>query len=152
MITEERKKAPNILIVDDLPDNLHLLGTALKNIGCEISIATEGKVALSLANSSKPDVILLDVLMPGMDGFEVCRQLKNNEKTKDIPVIFLTAKAGSDDVLLGFETGAYDYIVKPFNILEVIARVKMQIELKNQRDMNVRFINQLSEANDNLND
>jgi diguanylate cyclase (GGDEF)-like protein len=118
-----------ILIVDDIPLGIKVLGELLKE-SYEIMVATSGIKAIEIALKKKPDLILLDVVMPDMDGFETCRQFKENIKTVDIPVVFLTAMAESGDVVKGFEVGGQDYIVKPFNKTEVLARVKNHIELK----------------------
>ncbi len=118
-----------ILIVDDTPENIDLLGEILSCY--KRSIALNGEKALKLASGSlKPDLILLDVMMPGMDGFEVCKRLKNNPETKDIPVIFITAKSEVEDETKGLELGAVDFIPKPISPPVVIARVKNHLELK----------------------
>jgi two-component system sensor histidine kinase/response regulator len=126
----QRKKNALILIVDDNPANIQLLGNNLRQEGVNISIATDGKRAIQITEKKIPDLILLDIMMPGMDGFEVCTILKHQEKTRDIPIIFLTAKVGSEDILRGFELGAVDYITKPFNSHELIARVNTHLKLK----------------------
>jgi len=123
-----------LLIVDDSPSNIDLLLDILKS-DYKLTIATNGKNAIKLAlGKSKPDLILLDIVMPVMDGFEVCIRLKKNERTRDIPVIFLTAKTEIDDIIKGFDLGAVDYITKPFNRTELLARVKTHIELKKYRE------------------
>lgn len=129
-----------ILIVDDNPKNLQVLGNVLKPIDCELSLAFNGKESYERALSIHPDLILLDIMMPDMDGYEVCAQLKSNEETRDIPVIFITAKTQIDDIVHGFEAGAVDYITKPFNTSELLARVKTHLELRQIRE-------QLEEAN-----
>ena len=126
----QRKKNALILIVDDNPANIQLLGNNLRQEGVNISIATDGKRAIKITEKKMPDLILLDIMMPGMDGFEVCTILKSQENTRDIPIIFLTAKVGSEDILRGFELGAVDYITKPFNSHELIARVNTHLKLK----------------------
>lgn len=127
-----RKK--QILIVDDILENVQLAGTILQQENYSISISTSGKEALKIAEQRKFDLILLDIMMPEMDGFEVCRRLKENNVTKDIPVIFLTAKSEVDSIKKGFQIGAQDYVTKPFSIEELLARVKTHIELKEQKD------------------
>jgi putative two-component system response regulator len=98
-------------------------------------VAISGEKALQLAFSDpSPDLILLDIMMPGMDGYEVCRQLRENEKTQDIPVIFLTAKSTREDIVKGFEVGGQDYVTKPFGHHELLQRVKTHLELKSQRE------------------
>jgi len=132
MSTPENKE--KILIVDDTPVNIRVLVEALKN-DYKLSIATNGKVALNYAMSDQPpDIILLDIMMPEMDGYEVCKILKAGEKTKDIPIIFITAMSEERNETLGLEMGAVDYIVKPINQRIVQARVRTHLELKQHRD------------------
>lgn len=119
-----------ILIVDDNPQNLKVLGNTLTQQGYHIFLAKNGLQALEIVNKKPFDLILLDIMMPQMTGFEVCQQLKHNTDTKDIPVIFLTAKIEQDDIIDGLEHGAVDYITKPFNQKELILRVHTQIKLK----------------------
>ena len=119
----------SILIVDDTPTNVGVISGVLKDF-YKTKVATNGEKALVLASASeKPDLILLDVMMPGMDGYEVCRRLKANPVTRDIPVIFLTAKTDAMDEEIGFGVGAVDYIHKPFSAPLVLARVKTQLGL-----------------------
>jgi len=118
-----------ILIVDDAPENLDLLRQTLEPEGYEILVATSGEIALKIARNEKPDLILLDVLMPGIDGFDTCRQLKQEDATQDIPVIFITVKDDTESVLEGFRVGGVDYIVKPFQQEEVLARVKTHLKI-----------------------
>ncbi|MBF0118899.1 MAG: response regulator [Desulfobacterales bacterium] len=123
-----------ILIVDDASANIKIIGGTLKT-DYKISFATNGQDALKIASSDpSPDLILLDIMMPGMDGYEVCRRLKSDKRTQNIPVIFLTAKSEEEDEAKGLELGAADYIIKPFSPGIVKARVKTQIELKKHRD------------------
>lgn len=124
----------SILIVDDVADNLKVLGYLLKEQGFRIAIASDGNTAINSALSKPPDLILLDVSMPEMDGFTVCNIMKNSEVTKDIPVIFLTARSEITDITRGFEVGAVDYITKPFNQAELLARVKTHLDLKTARE------------------
>lgn len=122
-----------ILITDDQPENIMLLGNILK--GYQKVIALNGEKALEIAVSeNKPDLILLDVVMPGLDGFEVCKILKQNENTKDIPIIFITAKSEAEDETKRLEIGAADFITKPINPNVVLARVKYQLERKLYRE------------------
>jgi len=124
---------PTILIVDDTVDNLEMIDTFLQTYNWKILTATSGKQALKMLASCTADLILLDVIMPEMDGFETCRQLKAWDKTKDIPVIFLTAMANQnsrDYQLKGFSVGAVDYITKPIDFEEVLARVKTHLQLR----------------------
>ena len=127
-------KKPLILIVDDLPKNLQILGTLLRKTDCELAFATDGQQALDTVKRVIPDLILLDIMMPGMDGFEVCRRLKSNEKTKDIPVIFLTAYNNPDDITKSFELGAVDYITKPIHPSKLLASVNTHISLKKTKN------------------
>ena len=122
-----------ILIVDDTPENLDVLNGLLSDFKRKIAI--NGEKALKIAFSdSPPDLILLDVMMPGMDGYEVCKRLREKESTKNIPVIFLTAKSSKEDIIKGFEAGGQDYVVKPFDHHELMKRVETQLELKSQRE------------------
>ena len=119
-----------VLIVDDTPTNVAVISSLLKEV-YRTKVATNGEKALAIANGvEKPDLILLDVMMPGMDGYEVCRRLKANPETAEIPVIFLTAKTDAVDEEKGFEVGAIDYIHKPFSAPIVLARVKTQLALQ----------------------
>lgn len=123
-----------VLVVDDVPDNLVVMGSLLGDI-YQVKVANRGERALRIARSEKaPDLILLDIMMPGMDGYEVCRQLKADAATRDIPVIFLTAKNGPDDEALGLELGAVDYITKPISPPIVLARVKTHLAMKRAQD------------------
>ena len=128
------KATPLILIVDDNPKNLQILGNYLQNEGYKVEFALDGKSALDWIARTDFDLILLDIMMPGMDGFEVCRILKSDPVKQKIPVIFLTAKVDTESIVNGFDLGAVDYVIKPFNQKELIARVKTQIEIKKGRD------------------
>jgi diguanylate cyclase (GGDEF)-like protein len=127
-----------VLIVDDTPENIDVLSAVLSGMGCELLAATSGERAIELAGRRRPDLILLDVMMPGMDGFEVCRRLKADMALAEIPVVFCTAR--TDDISTGFAAGGSDYITKPINADEVMARVRHQIErqvlLRDLREMN----------------
>lgn len=126
---------PNILIVDDVPENLSVLGELLQPT-YRVRAANSGARALQIANSlPPPDLILLDVMMPGMDGYQVLRELRDNATTRDIPVIFVTAMDGTDDEEKGLDLGAVDYITKPIRPAIVLARVRAQLELKRARDI-----------------
>lgn len=125
---------PLILIVDDERLNITMLNALLKN-DYKIMVATSGEQALRAAVSGKPDLILLDIMMPDMDGYEVCRQLKAKEETQHISVIFITAMANSENETKGFALGAVDYISKPFNSAVVKARVGVHIQLKRKSDL-----------------
>ena len=140
-------KSENILIVDDTPANLKLLSQILSNNGYHIRVASNGSHALSSVALALPDLILLDVKMPGMNGYEVCEKLKGSEKTQDIPVIFISALDDLMDKLQGFRSGGVDYITKPFQVEEVLARVKTHLDLRNiQRQLqatNARMAHEL---------
>ena len=123
-----------VLVVDDSPENIDLLGNVLKR-DYEIKVALNGAKALKIAGSENPpDIILLDIMMPGMDGYEVCRRLKSDAKTQDIPVIFVTSMSEVEDETKGLEVGAIDYITKPISSAIVKARVKSHLELKEARE------------------
>lgn len=119
-----------ILIVDDIPTNLDVISEALSNAGYKVAIATSGERALQQVKRRPPDLILLDVMMPGIDGFETCQRLKANAETCNIPIMFMTAMGDVDNKVKGFNFGAVDYITKPFQEQEVLARVKTHLELR----------------------
>lgn len=119
-----------LLIVDDTPHNIKLLFEFLNNYGFEILVAEDGKDALEIAQEEQPNLILLDVLMPGMDGFETCRYLKDNPNTHNIPVIFMTALSDTLNKVKAFKLGAVDYITKPFQQEEVLARVNTHLTIR----------------------
>ncbi len=119
-----------LLIVDDNPENRKVLGNLLIQSGYEVGAAPDGRTALDFIKNEPPDLILLDIMMPGMDGFEVCEKLKSDVETKHIPVIFLTAKTNTEDIVRGFQVGGVDYVSKPFNGEELLARIQTHIEIK----------------------
>jgi len=123
-----------ILIVDDISTNIQVLGSILRREGYSISFAMSGPEALSMVLSDSFDLILLDVMMPGMDGYEVCARLKAAPETRDIPIIFLTARTSPEDIARGFRTGAVDYVTKPFHPEELLARVRTHLALKTSAD------------------
>jgi len=129
MRTDLNLENARILLVDDTPANLDLLCAVLEKEGCRLSIAPNGRVALEVVRQHLPELILLDVVMPGMDGFEVCRLLKQNTATADIPVIFITAKGLTENIVDGFDVGGVDYITKPFQDKEVLARVRTHLSV-----------------------
>jgi len=120
----------HILIVDDLPRNLQVLALLLDKAGYRVSMAMDGAQALAMVAEEAPDLVLLDVMMPGTDGLEVIRRLKALEAHRDIPVIFLTARAELEDLEEGFRLGAVDYVTKPFRGGELLARVATHVSLK----------------------
>lgn len=119
-----------ILAVDDTPANLEVVTEALSDAGFEVAIATNGERAIKQAKISQPDLILLDVMMPGIDGFETCRLLKNSPMTREIPIIFMTALSDTKNKVKGFHLGAVDYVTKPFEEAELIARVTTHLKLR----------------------
>jgi CheY-like chemotaxis protein len=142
----KKEEKPLILIVDDIPRNVKVLGDILRTKVCRIAVATSGPQALQMVKKVHPDLILLDVMMPEMDGFAVCKILKESSQTKDIPIIFLTAKTETADIVKGLESGAVDYISKPFNSTELLARVNTHLELKKTRDREKDLIKKLKIA------
>lgn len=126
---------PSILVVDDNPSNLQLVGSVVsQQIDCDLSFATSGAEALEILSVSTPDLILLDVNMPEMSGFELCTLVRACEATVEIPVIFLTAQNDTACIVKGFQVGGNDYVVKPFEPQELLARVKTQLALKLRTD------------------
>lgn len=119
----------NIVIVDDQPNNLRVLSGILQQAGYKVRPALDGKFALQSIKSSPPDLILLDIRMPEMDGYEVCRRLKGDEQTREIPVIFISALQDMEDKLSAFRVGGVDYVAKPFQVEEVLARVRAHLNL-----------------------
>ena len=137
-------RGARILIVDDIPSNLNILRKALESEGYNISVAPSGEVALKIAARASPDLILLDIVMPGMDGFETCRRLKQNELTQDIPVIFVTAaKEETKDIVEGFRVGGVDYISRSVEKEELFVRVRTQLKIN-------RLTKELLEKNEDL--
>jgi len=119
-----------LLIIDDIPDNVKILLSFLVNEGFKVLVAKDGEQGLRVANYAHPDLILLDIMMPGIDGFEVCKQLKAKDSTKDIPVIFMSALSDTVDKVKGFDAGAADYIAKPVQQEEVLARINAHLKLR----------------------
>lgn len=135
-----------ILIVDDTLANIDILGHIMSRGKLDVSVAPSGEKALEIIGKNKPDLILLDVMMPGMDGFEVCETLKKDESTKDIPIIFLTALSGVEDIVKGFKVGGIDYITKPYREEEVICRAVSQLKLKKSQDELVQSQKDLAQS------
>ncbi len=145
-----KAEGTKILVVDDNPNNLVVLSNVLDLNGYTVSYAPDGTAGLETAASESPDLILLDAIMPDMDGFETCRELKRSERTKHIPVIFMTALTETSDKLKGFECGAVDYITKPIHPEEVLARVKIHLSMgRLYRTLNTE-IQELSEKHASL--
>ncbi|HEX9934290.1 MAG TPA: response regulator [bacterium] len=134
-----RPENMTVLTVDDTPANTRLLTHYLEKQGYRVITAEDGFEGFKAAIQYHPDLVLLDVMMPGTDGYEVCELLKAEEETKDIPVVFLTAKADVEDRVRGFELGAVDYITKPFNLVEIAARVKMHLQFRYYKKLCMRI-------------
>jgi signal transduction histidine kinase len=141
-----------ILVVDDVQQNIQVVGTMLREAGYSIMPATTGAAALQRVQKKLPDLILLDLMMPEMDGLEVCRRLKSDATTQSIPIIFLTASNEMSHLVQGLEAGAVDYVTKPFNPPELLARVRTHLELKHARDTIVRYGQELSRLNEEKNE
>lgn len=118
-----------VLVIDDLPENVYMLQDRLEHEGYEVLTAYDGNSGIEKAKAELPDLILLDVMMPDINGLEVCKTLVNYEETSNIPIILVTAKTGAEDTKEGLDAGAYDYIKKPFNKIELLARVKSALKL-----------------------
>ncbi len=123
----------SVLVVDDTVENLRVLSDLLSEQGYEVRAVTSGRQALQAVEHDPPDLILLDITMPDMDGFEVCRRLRATEWSKDVPVIFLTALTATADKLRAFDAGGVDYVTKPFQFEEVLARVRTHVALRRAR-------------------
>ncbi len=144
---------PKILIVDDIPQNLQLLGNALRNKAYQVFFANSGQEALDTVAEINFDLILLDIMMPGMDGYTVCDRLKENDETAGVPIIFLTAKTDTDSIVKGFKRGAVDYISKPFVVEELLARISTHLTIqaeinRRKRTQNkiIAFANEMEQA------
>ena len=122
-------KEKRILVIDDLPENVYMLQDRLEHEGYEVLTAYDGKSGIEKAREELPDLILLDVMMPDINGFEVCKILVNDEHTSSIPIILVTAKTDAEDTKEGLDAGAFDYVKKPFNKIELLARVKSALKL-----------------------
>ncbi len=142
-MSTKRAEQPIVLVVDDTPANLQLLVDYLPQHGLRVLVARTGERALEQVQHTRPDLILLDVMMPGLNGFETCRQLKADPMTRDIPVIFMTALSETSDKVRGFEAGGVDYVIKPFKHEEVLARVMTHLTLRELQA-------ELAEANERL--
>ena len=125
----ESETKGSVLVVDDNPDNLRLLTAMLTDKGYKVRPAPSGSLALQSVRSTLPDLVLLDIKMPEMDGYEVCRRLKADERTRDVPVLFISALTEVTDKIKGFGVGGVDYITKPFQHEEVLARVETHVSL-----------------------
>ena len=141
----DNEKTPVILIVDDNSQNLELLQAYLEELDCETIAAYDGPEALDLVAKRQPDLLLLDIMMPKMSGFEVCKRIKNDPKTCNIPVIMVTALNEFGDIERGIDSGTDDFVSKPVNKLELLARVRTMIKLKHLSDKLERTLAYLNE-------
>lgn len=139
-----------VLLVDDTPENIDILNSVLSEYSR--LVALNGEKAIQLATSKLPDLILLDIMMPDMDGYEVCKVLKEQNATKDIPIIFITSKTDPKSIVKGFDKGAVDYVTKPFNISELKARVNTQLTLKKSQDDIRKYLLEIEEKNKSISD
>jgi DNA-binding response OmpR family regulator len=137
MQNNDENKDIKVLIIDDLTTNLEVLGSMLRIKGFQVAFATTGKQGIAIATAKLPDIIILDIAMPEMDGFTVCTELKKNPLTKSIPVIFLSAKREVEDIKKGILVGGADYIAKPFNSDDVVTRVKIQVSKRREQEQNI---------------
>jgi phosphoserine phosphatase RsbU/P len=152
MSNDEDLYQPSILIVDDNVKNLQILGGFLQNEGMAVEFALDGFSALSWLEKKKFDLILLDIMMPGMDGFEVCLEIKKNPDYAEIPIIFITAKTDTESIVRGFDSGAVDYITKPFIKSELLVRVKTQLKIKKSQEEIIQYVSEIEERNRNISD
>jgi two-component system, sensor histidine kinase and response regulator len=134
MMDKVHPPVPVILLVDDNPRNLQVLGKLLQEEKYEIEFAVNGEATLEWLKNKQFDLILLDLNMPGMNGFEVCKIIRSDNEMSDVPVIFLSAESERESILKGFEVGAQDYVTKPFDSRELLARVKTQLDLKSKTE------------------
>ncbi|TAE34411.1 MAG: hybrid sensor histidine kinase/response regulator [Candidatus Kapaibacterium sp.] len=144
------EKFNHVLIVDDVLENIQLVGSMLQRRGYRISLAEHGEQAFSLIEQDPPHLILLDISMPEMDGFDVCTRLKNDPKTRDIPIIFLTAFSDKGRIIQGFEVGAVDYVTKPFHSAELFSRIRTHLDLRFTKELVMQRNQQLQELNDKI--
>jgi len=140
---------PVILLVDDNPQNLQVLGKLLKEQKYKIEFSLNGESTLEWLKNKKFDLILLDLNMPGMNGFEVCRRIRSNTELHNLPIIFLSAESERESILKGFEAGAQDYVLKPFDSRELLARVKTQLDLKSKTEKLLKINEWLGKKIDN---
>ncbi len=144
--TLSKKPQPKILIVDDQPINIKLLQRKLERQGMEVFVAYNGRECIDIVSKAKPDLILLDIMMPEMDGIETCQRLKSNPETETVPIIFITAKASKEGKLEGLDAGAVDYITKPIDLDETLARVRTQLRLQKMFRENLGLQERLGDA------
>jgi CheY-like chemotaxis protein len=144
-LQKEQERTPVVLVVDDNQQNLELLQVYLEDIDCQTIPAHDGIEALEIIRKNPPDLVLLDVMMPKMSGFEVCKKIKNDPKTTDIPVIMVTALNEFRDIERGIDSGTDDFLSKPINKLELLVRVKTMLKLKHLSDKLERTLAYLNE-------
>lgn len=149
-MVQDDKQIPTVLVVDDNPHNLELILAYLEDIDCRTVSAEGGLEALEIIRNEPPDLVLLDVMMPKISGFEVCRKLKNNPQTADIPVIMVTALSEMGDIERAIQSGTDDFLSKPVNKWELITRVKTMLRLKHLTDKLERTLAYLSEIEQNV--
>jgi len=142
----------SILIVDDNPKNLQVLGSLLQREGLDVEFALDGKAAVDWVRKKSFNLVLLDIMMPEMDGYEVCRIIKNDKELKDLPVIFITAKTDTESIIKSFETGGVDYITKPFVPEELMVRVKSQIHIQKSKEKILLYMKEIEIRNRNIRD
>ncbi len=130
----DNSKKDIVFIIDDNPENIKVLGNLLEKNGYDPVVFLNAKIALESIRKKRPEIILLDIMMPEMDGYEMCQILKDDASFKDIPVIFLTGKTETEDLVKGFDLGAADYVKKPFEFAELLARIKTHIDFKKARE------------------
>lgn len=150
MVYNDTCKGKTIFIVDDVPENIYVLSNFLDGYGFEIQVANNVELFLKEISLVKPDIVLLDILMPDIDGFEACRLLKERDEYRDIPIIFMSALSSTDEKVKGLTLGAADYITKPINHVELLARVNVHLALKASKDIIAEKNIQLLEKNENL--
>ena len=151
MNTETNVNQSSVLIVDDNVKNLQVLGGFLKLEGLNVEFALDGLSALNWLDRKQFDLILLDVMMPGMDGYDVCTVIKQNPSISGIPIIFITAKTDSESIIKGFEAGAVDYIAKPFIQSELLVRVKTQLDISRSKQQILQYLNEIEDRNREIN-
>jgi two-component system, sensor histidine kinase and response regulator len=147
MISKFQHITPTVLIVDDNSNNVKIIAITLRSLNYKLVIATSGKSAIEMVDKTRPDIVLLDVMMPGMDGYEACQIIKSKKENENLPIIFLTALNDKSNIIKGFDAGGVDYITKPFNKEELISRVKTHLELKFTQDELQKTSNYLSDLN-----
>ena len=147
MISKTEDFIPTVLVVDDNPNNVKVIALTLRPLNYKLVIATNGKSAIEMVDKTQPDLVLMDIMMPEMDGHEACRIIKSKKKNENLPIIFLTALNDKENTVKGFESGGVDYITKPFNKNELISRVRTHLELKHTQDSLRKTTKHLTELN-----